>query len=121
LQVLEGALEEVSLTLQAQIPGLQLERLPIITTLQGDRLAVESLCNGWVEVTPSSQKAFLPDFRCRRTNDQYAVVRHEAHLLAENTLKKCGFATQWVDMDFPGLARRGGALHCAIKVLERTV
>jgi hypothetical protein len=118
---LETALDGLEVLLRAAIPGLEIARLPILTFLQGSQLLVQSLCNGWVEVTPTTKQAFLPDYRPQDLPPAYRLTVDEAHLQAEQSLKAWGFTTRWVEMNFPKLAQDGGALHCAVKVLVRTI
>jgi hypothetical protein len=121
LAVLRDALDEIGLQLLGDFPGLEIARLPILTVLQANRLSVQSLCNGWTEVTAGEKQAFLPDFRKSTLYPTYQDQVDQAHLLAEASLENWGFCTRWVDMNFSQLAREGGALHCAVKILERTI
>lgn len=120
LFLLQGALDEVEAHLLRSIPQVELSRLPIITTLQENRLAVQSLCNGWVEVGPHGRRAYLPDYGRNNRQDRYAGMCHAAHEAASLTLAQWGFRPVWVDMNFKKVAREGGALHCAVKILKRT-
>jgi hypothetical protein len=120
LDGLKAMLEEVGESLRHQMPGLQIARLPIITLVTEGQISIESLCNGWVEVSSRGKLAFLPDYRPRPGHDQYSVRRADLHVRAGETLLRWGFQPRWVDMNFPELSRHAGALHCAIKILNRT-
>lgn len=120
LQLLQAMLDEVETSLRQQISGVEIAHLPIMASVHEGSIAIESLCNGWVEVGSQGRLAFLPDYRTHPHRDQYAVRRAMLHDLAADTLAHWGFETRWVDMDFPNLSRHAGALHCAIKILSRT-
>lgn len=120
IQVLAEALDQIALQLACQLPGLVLERLPILVSPGGGGLHIRSLCNGWVDIDAKQAIAYLPDFRKAEPEDQYEQIVQQAHLAAADTLGRCGFRLRWIDMNFNQLATEGGALHCAVKVLART-
>jgi hypothetical protein len=114
------ALDEVKNGLLEAISNLQIAPMPLLTTVQSGRLAVETMCNGWIESARDRGQVYLPDFGRNGRKDAYGLHRHAAHLLAEQGMAKWGLKCAWVDMDFEQLSAEGGALHCSTKILERT-
>jgi hypothetical protein len=121
LERLQRSLEEVVDHLLGALPPIEIARLPILATFTAGQLFVESLCNGWVEHTAQEHIAYLPDFGLNDRRDAYAQHRHAMHLSAERVLSKWGIKPIWINMNFDDLASDGGALHCAVKILERTL
>jgi hypothetical protein len=121
LDALRMALEEITAKLVHDLPGLIVERLPILILSGPQRLNVYSLCNGWLDVGPHGGRAYLPDYRAAIGETQYALAIAQAHAAAEAKLLSLGIATIWVQMNFLEYASDGGALHCAVKVMHRTL
>lgn len=119
LDSLRTALEEVREHLHDSLQGLELLRMPIIIYPAANQLMVHSLCNGWLDRGPKGDWAYLPDYRKAKIPEQYAAAAASAHAVAESRLCAWGIAARWVHMDFHQYAQDGGALHCAVKVLQR--
>lgn len=121
LHALRIALDEVASKVRHDLPGLVLERLPILILSGPQQLKVYSLCNGWLDRGAHGAQAYLPDYRAAIGETQYTLQIAEAHAVAEARLLSLGFATRWVQMNFIEYASDGGALHCAVKVTHRTL
>lgn len=115
---IEQQLNEVIALITYEMPQIKIARLPIITKVEGNRMAVQSLCNGWVESWGTQTKAFLPDFRNHLSSNQDAKQTERFQLEAEATLKAWNIHCRWIDMGFRELSREGGALHCSVKILD---
>lgn len=119
LDSLADALDEVGAQLRKSLPGLELQRMPIIVHPSAHQLMVHSLCNGWLDRSPAGDLAYLPDYRTAALQPQYASAAASAHALAEERLHAWGIKARWIQMDFHVTAQDGGALHCAVKILKR--